>query len=161
MVGRTFSFIALPRDVSAPSVSIGSLLFSHIVLYRSMTVNTRVHYPHPSLLKTSSPDQHMKEHQQVYFIISWSIKLIHSGTSISLIAFAAITKDIQSPCLSGRFTEENITCKILWYVWLNDILFYCGYQVNTMYMCSIYKNVLRHIGKGQLLLSTLDCKTGF
>lgn len=99
MAGRTFSFIGLPRDVIVLSVSIGPLLLSHIMVYCSVTASARVHYPHPSLLKTSRPDRHMKERQQVHFIISWSINCIRSGRGMPLMALVATTKDIQSPSL--------------------------------------------------------------
>lgn len=67
--GRTFSFIGLPEYVIVLSVSIGPRLLSRVVVYCSVTANARVHYPHPSLLKTSRTDRHMKECQQVYCII--------------------------------------------------------------------------------------------
>lgn len=64
-VGKTFSFIGLPRDVIVLSVSTGLSMLSHIPAYCSVSANAGVHYLHRPVLKTRRPGRHVKEHQQV------------------------------------------------------------------------------------------------
>lgn len=76
--GRTLSFIGLPRRVTALSASIGPLLLSHIAVYCSVTANAGVHYPHPLAAENiKTPERHMKERQQVHFIVPWSTSGLH------------------------------------------------------------------------------------
>lgn len=105
MVGRTFPFIGLPRDVIVLSVSIGPLLLSHTMACCCMIASDGEHYPHPSPLKTSRQDQHMRQRQRIDFIIPLEHQAhVRSRRGVHLMALAAATKDMQSPSLSGSYS---------------------------------------------------------
>lgn len=89
---------------------------SAVVADRGFSVTLECITPTLSLLKTSRPVRHMKECQQVYFTVPWSINAYAPGKGMQLMAFAATTKDTHFLSISDNAHMYHVCSNILCYM---------------------------------------------
>ena len=143
MVGRTFPFIGLPRDVIVLSVSVGPLLLSRTTACCCMTAKDGEHYPHPLAvenIKTRPAHERTPADRFHYSPGASSACTLQEG-GVHLMALAAASEDVQSPSLSGK------CCSVITCVWWNTaacvsakaVFFHC-YKVNAVAAMQMHLN---------------------